>query len=183
MALPQPTDDLTEAVLRHAAGSAFGRPLVQNNLRAVVVEAMVDLALPEDWRWCSADWAGWDFEHADGTRLEIKQSAARQTWAAPRNPGQRRFDVAPRQGRWEGSVWIEEPGRHAHLYLFADHSVADDTADHRNPTQWVFYAVAASELPVARTVSLKRIELLTKPCRYAELAAVIERLRSDRLPL
>lgn len=177
---PTEQANLTEAVQRHAGQSAFGRPLVQNNLRAVIVEAMVDLALPNDWRWCSADWAAWDFEHTDGTRLEVKQSAARQTWAAPGNPGQRRFDVAPRQGRWEGSAWIEEPGRHAHLYLFADHPIADDTADHRDPAQWVFYPVAAADLPAARTLSLSRVGLLTKPCCYAELEAALERLRLSR---
>jgi hypothetical protein len=42
---------LMEVVRRHASGAAFGRPLVQNNLRAVFVEAMVDLALPDSWRW------------------------------------------------------------------------------------------------------------------------------------
>jgi hypothetical protein len=148
--------------------------LVQNTLRAVVVEAMIDLALRPDWRWCSADWAGWDFEHSDGTRLE---SAARQTWTAPRKPGQRRFDVAHRQGRWEGSVWIAEPGRRAHLYVFADHPIIDDTADHRDPMQWRFYAVAASELPSGRTISLSRVGQLTEPCGYAELAATVERFR------
>lgn len=172
---------LIEAVRRHASDAAFGRPLIQNNLRAMVVEAMVDLALPEGWRWSSADWAGWDFEHNDGTRLEVKQSAARQTWAAPRNPGQRRFDAALRQGRWEGSVWLNEPGRHAHLYLFADHPITDDTADHRDPAQWLFYLVAASALPSAKTVSLNRVALLAAPSRYDELAVFVEKLRLNRL--
>jgi len=168
------------AVERHAAHAAFGRPLIQNNLRAVVVEAMVDLALPAGWRWCSADWAGWDFEHADGTRMEVKQSAARQTWAAPKRPGQRRFDVAFRQGRWEGSVWVDEPGRHAHLYLFADHPVADESADHRDPAQWLFYAMKANELPQTASLSLSRLSALAQPSGYDELAETIERLRLNR---
>ena len=173
-------EERTAAVERHAAQSAFGRPLVQNTLRAVVVEAMIDLALRPDWRWCSADWAGWDFEHSDGTRLEIKQSAARQTWTAPRKPGQRRFDVAHRQGWWEGSIWIKRPGRHAHLYVFADHPLIDDRADHRDPAQWRFYAVAASDLPSGRTISLTRVGLLAEPCGYAELPASVEWLRGAR---
>jgi hypothetical protein len=112
--------------------------------------------------------------------LEVKQSAARQTWAPPRSPPQRRFDVALRQGRWEGSVWLDEPGRHAHLYLFADHPIADDTADHRDPTQWLFYPVAASALPLAKTVSLARVAVLTSSCFYGELASCVERLRLSR---
>src|ERR1700753_2114891 len=88
-------------VQRIAAESAFGRPLIQNNLRAIVVEAMVDLAISTDWRWCSGDWAAWDFEHTDGTRLEVKQSAAQQTWSAPKVANAPRFDIAHRQGRYE----------------------------------------------------------------------------------
>jgi len=43
-------DGLIQRVARHAAQSAFGTPLVQNNLRAILVEAMVDLALSDEWR-------------------------------------------------------------------------------------------------------------------------------------
>jgi len=173
----------TEAVERHAALAAFGRPLVQNNLRAVVIEAMVDLALRPNWRWCSADWAGWDFEHPDGTRLEVKQSAARQTWDTPRNPAQRRFDVAKRKGRYEGAAWIEESGRHANLYLFADHPVTDESADHRDPAQWLFYVVGAAVLPDTKTVSLSRVRSLARPVGYGQLASGVERLRlADRAP-
>lgn len=175
-----PTNRLSEAVRLHAAESAFGRRLVQNNFRAVVVEAMVDMALPAAWRWCSADWAPWDFEHTDGTRLEVKQSAARQTWAAPRTRGQRRFDVATRKGRWdEGTVWVAQPGRYAHIYLFADHPITDDTADHCDPGQWHFFTIAARDLPATRTASLNRVAALAEPCRYDELAVVVERLRQS----
>lgn len=169
-----------EAVRSHASNAAFGQPLVQNNLRAIVVEAMVDIALPDGWRWSSADWAGWDFEHLDGTRLEVKQSAARQTWAAPQVAGQRRFDIALRRGRWEGAAWLDEPGRHAHLYLFADHPVGDANADHRNPEQWRFYPIPASDLPETKTLSLTRVMRLAEPCPYDELASRIELLRLNR---
>ena len=169
-----------ELVRHHASYATFGRPLIQNNLRAVIVEAMVDLALPKSWRWTAADWAAWDFEHADGTRLEVKQSAARQTWAPPRRLGQRRFDIASRQGRWEGSAWFAEPGRNADLYIFADHAVVDDTADHRNPAQWVFYPAPTSVLPETKTLSLSRLMLLIEPCGYGELSSRIESLRLNR---
>ena len=97
---PKAQCDLTKAVERHAASRSFGRPLIQNDFRAVVVEAIVDLALrPAGWGWCSGDWAAWAFEHGDKTRLEVKLSAALQTWAAPKTVRQPRFDVAFRQGR------------------------------------------------------------------------------------
>jgi hypothetical protein len=146
----------------------------------MVLEAMVDLALPDEWRWCSGDWAAWDFEHSDGARLEIKQSAGRQTWAAPPAPSQPRFDIAHRQGRYDGALWIAEPGRYAHLYVFGYHPILDDTADHRDPLQWLFYAVATADLPVARSVSLRRLDTLVRPCRYEELAGRVEELRLSR---
>lgn len=72
-----------ETIRARASEVAFGSTIIQNNLRALVVEAIVDYALKPSWRWCSQDWSGWDFEHESGVRLEVKQSAARQTWTAP----------------------------------------------------------------------------------------------------
>jgi hypothetical protein len=178
-AIPSPSS-LVEAVQQHAAGSAFGRPLVQNNLRALVVEAIVDLALPGGWRWCSEDWAAWDFEHADGTYLEVKQSAAQQTWAPPPIPTQPRFDVAHRQGRWDGALWIAESGRFAHSYIFAHHPIVGDTADHRDPLQWRFYVAPTTDLPVARTISLARLKTLTTAHGFEELASRVEEARLSR---
>ena len=64
---------------------------------------MVALALGPEWklpcehRW---DWAPWDIEHESGARIEVKQSAVRQTWdreevAERRNPS---FNIALRKG-------------------------------------------------------------------------------------
>ena len=49
--------------------------------RALIVEAIVSAALP-DWLWAPTDYAAFDFQHADGTRLEVKQSVARQSWVS-----------------------------------------------------------------------------------------------------
>jgi hypothetical protein len=58
----------TASSIREAASQiAFGKPLIQNNLRAVVVEVIIAYALGADWSHCSADWYGWDFVHVDGT--------------------------------------------------------------------------------------------------------------------
>lgn len=69
-----------EDVIAKVTASAFGQPLVTNVLRGHVVEAMVALALEPEWRWCSGDYAAWDFERADGLRMEVRQSAYRQSW-------------------------------------------------------------------------------------------------------
>jgi hypothetical protein len=169
------------AVVAKASEAAFGRPLVSNTLRAMVVEAMVDLALGDGWTWCSADFAGWDFQHDDGTRLEVKQSAARQTWAAPARPAAPRFDIAARTGHWvDGAIWVEGAGRHAHLYLLAHHPLTDETADHRDAGQWVFHVVAADALPAAKSLSLKGAQALSGGVGYVGLREAVERARRAR---
>ena len=151
-------------VVRRVTNAAFGRPLVTNSLRGLLVEAIVSAALEPEWHWCGMDWGSWDFERADGLRLEVKQSSYRQTWSAPSHgkvsPG---FDIRERSGRWEGSTFIAEPGRAAHIYVFAFHGVKDDSADHRDPAQWVFHVVRTEHLPPAKRISLSAVQRLS-PC-------------------
>jgi len=117
------------AVVRRAADAAFGRPLVTNSLRGLLVEAMIAATLEPHWHWCGSDWRSWDFGRGDGLRLEVKQSSYRQTWDPPAHgrisPS---FDIRERTGRYEGAVFIEEPGRAADVYVFAYHGVRDETA-------------------------------------------------------
>lgn len=155
--------------------SAFGRPLITNVLRGHVVEAIVALALEPEWSWCAEDYSSWDFERADGFRLEVKQSAARQSWATSDKPSACSFDIAERKGRWEGQVWIEEPGRAAQVYVFAHHPVASSEADHRDASQWIFYVVAARDLPSSRRLSLSAARALTSACSFGALG---EKVRS-----
>ncbi len=167
-----------EMIAARAAEACFGKPLVTNVNRGLIAELIVEAALPEGWRWCSADYAGHDFEHADRTRLEVKQSAARQSWAAPESGASRAiFDIASRRGRWEGALWVEEAGRRAQLYVFAYHPVADDSADHRDPEQWRFYVVEAARLPGSKTLALSRVRALATGCAFADLADAVETLR------
>lgn len=157
----------TETIIASATAAAFGKPLVNNVLRSIISEAIVDAALDENWTWCSADWAGFDFQHKDGTRLEVKQSAALQSWQnAGKKPSQSRFDIARRSGFWEsGTTWIPRPGRNADIYVFAYHPVIDATvADHRDPHQWQFYVVNEERLaPKAKTISLSAVRRLVDP--------------------
>ncbi len=175
MILPPTADDIRVSASQAASGS----PIIQNNLRALVVEAIVDAALRPSWRWCSVDWAGWDFEHETGIKLEVKQSAVRQTWAAPKSKLVPRFDIRERTGYWEdGATWIAQPGRNAQIYVFAHHPFVDETADHRDPLQWRFYVIRASVLPVARTIGLPGVnKLAPQPVSWAELFGAVEQVR------
>ncbi|HJU12537.1 MAG TPA: hypothetical protein VJ728_16755 [Candidatus Binataceae bacterium] len=173
-----------ESIVARACEAAFGRPLVVNNLRALLVEAMIESALLQpEWRWSAADWAGWDFEHQDGTRLEVKQSAAKQSWSmSPKRSSSPRFDIAERTGYWEGGVtWVPLRARHAHLYVFAYHPIADDTADHRDPSQWQFYVLPTVDLPALKTVSLRYVSQMGEPARIGDLGRAVDAAKS-RLP-
>jgi len=165
------------------AAAAFGNPIVPNAFRGTLVEIIVDTALsPNNWRMCSGDWGGWDFEHADGCRLEVKQSAALQTWAATTKPAPR-FDIRPRTGYYEGGVkWVARPGRCANIYVCAYHPVVDASADHRDPSQWQFYVVATDRLPRQKTIALSILSLLAEPVTWAELASTVEQLRAAIRP-
>jgi hypothetical protein len=71
---------MNEIALRLAA-LLFDQQLIQNQFRSAFVEAMIEPYLARDgWQYCGGNWSGWDFQHELGTRLELKQSAAWQTW-------------------------------------------------------------------------------------------------------
>jgi len=160
-------------VITKVSQVAFGKPLVTNVLRGHVAEAIIALALEPEWSLCSADYAGWDFERADGLRLEVKQSAAMQSWSTGK-PSKAIFDVAARTGYWEsGTEWIAKEGRPAHLYVFAHHGVYGDHADHRDPAQWEFYVVPTSALPDVKQISLSRIKLIAAAVAIDSLAVTV----------
>jgi hypothetical protein len=171
MLKPPPT---AQEVAAAAATAAFGRPLVQNNLRAMLVEAMIDAVLPDTWTWASADWAECDFRRSDKVRLEVKQSSARQTWGQ-KKPYPGSFDIRARTGRWEnGTVWVPEPGRNAEVYVFAFNPVFDDSADHRDPLQWQFYVVPTSALDATQNLSLAKLKRLAQAVGIQEVGERIE---------
>ncbi len=152
------------------AARLFDRPLIQNQYRSVFVEAMVEPYLAHGgWRYVGDNWAGWDFEHEIGTRLELKQSAAWQTWSTERTASQARktaspgtFDIASRIGWFDaaGAVWTKEAGRPAHVYIFAWNGLTGSAADHRNPDQWEFFVVPATALPAQKTLRLSRLRAI-----------------------
>lgn len=167
-----------ETIIASATQAAFGCPLVNNVLRAILTEAIVDAALGEGWEWCSGDWALCDFRHADATRLEVKQSAARQSWHQDGDkPSVGLFDIAPRKQAWDGLKWVPSAGRNAEIYVFAHHPVADHSADHRDPAQWDFYVVGADCLPATRKISLAGVRARARPIGYDGIAAAVDEIR------
>jgi hypothetical protein len=159
-----------------ACRAAFGGPLITNNFRGLIAEAIVASLLGSEWTWCSADYSAWDFERTDGVRMEVKQSAARQTWTrGSGKPNICSFDIRSRAGRYEGADWFAEPGRSADLYVFAHHHVSDETADHCDPQQWQFYVVPTSDLPVWKRIGMSNLRKLASSIFADQLAPEVTR--------
>lgn len=168
-----------EEVVEAATKEVFGKPLVVNVFRSILVEAMVAESLPASWTWCSTDYAAYDFLHESGIRLEVKQSAARQSWTTDESkPRRALFDIAPRTGYWrDGATWISQPGRNADIYIFAYHPISDDTADHRVPEQWEFFVVETAALPNKKSISLPSLRILAPSASISELSRQVEQVR------
>ena len=162
----------TTDIVLSASAAIFGKPLVTNVYRSVIVEAIVATALP-DWKWCSTDYSSHDFVRGR-IRIEVKQSARRQTWSCGRlsRPS---WDIAPRTGFWlNGVTWVPTPGRNADLYLLGLHSVTDERADHRDPLQWQFYVIPALALPDTKSIGLRAAEQLAAPVTLDRLPLRVE---------
>ena len=72
------------------------------------------------------------------------------------------------------------PGRHAHVYLFAWHPIADrDLADHRQIEQWAFYLIRSTALPPGQeTIRLSVLNRLGARCASAsDFGDILDELR------
>lgn len=182
-------EPIARKIFTHLIDTLFDVPIMGNLYRPHYVERLVAIGLGEGFKLVSADWAGWDIEHKSGMRIEVKQSAALQTWtnepSGPKKPAAGSFDIAPRNGYWtnRGSRWVPAPGRLADIYIFAWHPiVAQATADHRDPTQWVFFVVPSGELPPnQKTISRKVVGKRWPAIGFHELREVILNAANDLL--
>jgi hypothetical protein len=170
---------MNEIALR-LASKIFDQPLIANQYRSAFIEAMIEPYLaPHGWTYKGNGWSGWDFERTDGCRLELKQSAAKQTWSASRNiPTPGAFDIAARTGFFYegGAKWAPIPGRCAQLYVFAWNPIYGPETDHRKPDQWEFHVVPAALLPdEQRTIALSKIKKLAVPLKLEQLSDLIQR--------
>lgn len=158
---------------------------IMNNLhRAEYVECLVASLLGGRWTlpWTEGwDWAPWDLRNDLGTKLEFKQSAARQRWHKAEDfvAMSPRFDIAPRTGYWMAiDKWVAVPGRAADIYVFAWHpETSEKLADHRDPRQWMFYVVRTHDLPSEqKSIGLAGIKERAPMVRAEALASAVELL-------
>ena len=169
----------------------YNQPLIGNVERGAYVECLIELALSElrpPWS-LTGTWDAWDLEQTEsGARIEIKQSAALQTWSAPNDApsggASPSFDIAPRGGYYGESGWVdkaETPQRFADLYVMAWHAETDrNVVDHRLPDQWRFYVVPEHRLPAAqKRIGLGPLSRLAEACGFDELAAAVEQAMAE----
>lgn len=171
-----------DRIVAQLVSRIYQRPLIENAYRGDYMEYMVALALGETWR-LTPPWVSWDLEHGSSrTRVEVKQSAARQTWTEPpvakEHPRRPRFDITPQKGYYlNGDAdWVATPlQRQADIYVFAWHPERDaQLADHRCPEQWRFFVVSERRLPRRqKSIGLRPLRRLTDPCVYRDLAETV----------
>ena len=154
--------------------------VIQNNLRGLYVELMVAELLGPPWRHNGTDWAAYDLEHTNGTRLEVKQSAAQQTWAAPSTGRSvRSFSIRVPKIEWVGSKATTRNNRVAGIYVFAWHDGLIAQSDQRDPKQWKFFVVPARLLPNQQTICLGPLNKLAKPVGANQLRATVHALFTE----
>ena len=176
----------------------YSQPLIDNVYRGDYVETLILFALGDGWE-AVGGWGSWDLEKGvDGVRVEVKQSAALQTWwkqtgIKKSSPS---FSITPKTGYYTDSTdaakWVDLPGgkrvRPADIYIFAWHPEQEPgVADHHNPGQWEFFVAPADELPPKppntkeQKIGLTKVKELAAAVTYDQLAAKVEKV-ADELP-
>lgn len=84
--------------------------------------------------------------------------------------------TSPAAGWNRSGKWHDDPGRHAHVYVFAWHPEAKPSADQRDPSSWLFYVTPESELPTQKTIGLRVIRGMAEPCRIGGLPDELVRM-------
>ena len=178
------SNQLHDSIVEYISGRFYGRKLIGNAWRGTYAECLVYSALRSNaqeagWR-PSGEWDPWDLENGEGIHLQVKQSAAWQSWENRKGPGKPHamsFNIHP-----------GEKGRQTHIYVFAWHPESDpDIADHRDTGQWRFCVMPEDELPEpaleqkTQRISLNRLKGLAanigvKTVTYNRLAATVNRV-------
>ena len=179
---------LAKEIVEEIVTELYRQRVLSNLMRPLYVEHLLARLLAGQCRCVGADWSGWDLEDADsGMRIEVKQSAARQTWSREK-PAKPIFDIAERTGYYaNGTTWITVPRRPADMYKFAWHPGFDPDAavDHTDPQQWDFYLVRERDLPTGqKSIGLANIlKLPHLAARYDTVGAKVDAMRPQLAPL
>lgn len=175
----------------HTSGCALGfdlltfwqwssSDLVSNATRGVLAEYIVAQALGVAGCTVREEWAAYDLQARDGTRVEVKSAAYIQSWHQDR-PSRIIYRV-PRTRAWdkETNRQSDDTRRQAHVYVFALLAHTDqDTLDPLNVSQWEFYVVPTALLDNRQrsqhSITLRSLrELAGESVSYTGLKRAIE---------
>jgi len=182
----------------HDGGRALGLDLlsfwqwstsdvVSNATRGVLAEYLVAGALGVADGCIREEWAAYDLEARDGTRVEVKSAAYIQSWHQERL-SQISFPVPKTRG-WdrETNRQDDDPRRKADVYVFALLAHTDQaTLDPLDVSQWEFYVLPTRVLDERRrsqhSITLPSLRTLAgKAVDFAGLAdAVAQAVSAQR---
>lgn len=156
------------APTEHSVGSFWAwahSDLLANTQRAVVAEYIVGVALG-DVSTTRPEWRAWDLELPDPgrerpIRVEIKATAAIQSWAQPR-PTPPKFDIAPKGGWDENDGSFDETKRRrSDVYVFCVLGGDDAVPDPLDLDQWAFYVLPSrvldERIPTQKSITLSSL--------------------------
>jgi hypothetical protein len=185
---------IAKEIIGELVDELYAQRVMSNLTRPLYVERLLARLLNGRWQCVGSDWSGWDLENPDTKlRIEVKQSAARQTWTdGPTRVSKATkpiFDIEERTGYFAdgGASWVNNPGRPADLYIFAWHPLYEPKGDvdHTDPEQWEFYLVRERDLPTGqKTIALSSLEKLRHVrARHDDIGGKVESLVPDLQPL
>ncbi|GAA3997412.1 hypothetical protein [Sphingomonas humi] len=174
-AFPQLMTQSWLPIIERLARRLYGSPIVRNSARGELVEEIVATALEPEWQ-LTGDWGECDLKHPSGLRIQVKQSAARQSWHSPgAQPSRGHFSTAYKTGRYESDgSWTSGRSRNADIFIFAWHPLCDEDTDHRDPLQWRFFVIGERALPEQASLSLATLRRHAEEIGYGELRSVVE---------
>ena len=156
--------------------------VVSNATRGILAEYIVAQALGVANNQVRDEWAAYDLELNDGTKIEVKSAAYIQTWQ--QNMLSKISFRIPKTVALPTEVdknSHQEPRRQADLYVFA--LLAECDQDKLNPldvSQWKFYVVPTFVLDnrerSQHSITLPSLKKLTEVVEYAELKVKIHQI-------
>lgn len=156
--------------------------ILSNRNRSIFAEYMVGVALGVVTK-PSVEWDSVDLEYQD-YKIEVKSSAYWQSWQQEKR-SKISFSVRKavfwnvETGKYQG-----ETTRCAHAYVFCHYAELDKTkVNVLDISPWDFYVISTGELDhefgEAKSISLKSVRKMARPCKFGELKATVDSVRQE----
>jgi hypothetical protein len=171
-----------EDVLHTVIESMYSKQILNNSHRGDVAEALVMMALGDEWNFVGLGWHPWDLQYGSGSnriRIQVKNIALRQIWGKTKTPTLVFGWKANPPSYFERDnpgIKIEDKGYFCELFVFCLHLETDkENVDQVDPQQWKFLVIPAKDLRQKRKsmVLSKALDKWT-PVKWSGLEKKIE---------